>query len=163
MISRNHSGGFPSGVAINHSGGGPSVITENECFSSLRGISLYLASEMIVTENLVQACRQAGIRLHSDTAGTRRGIIISNNRVMNNSQNPTNTYGAIELHGTAGTYNGVSVLGNVCYDNQAEPTQKYGINIQGTIYADTIVRNNPCFGNITAPINIAAGVTGITV
>ena len=143
-----------SGIAI--SSAIANIVMGNETFTNKDGISCSNGSDNIIVDNLIQDNRNHGIRVSHTTASNYQSLVISGNRIENNSTLTTNTYNGIELAASStGTWSGISIANNIITDARAAGTknQKWGIRIGSDRFINGIILGNAITDNVTGSID----------
>jgi len=104
-----------------------------------------------ITNNEIHDCDNAGILVDSYSGSELNHLILTDNKVYNNSQDSRNKYSGIVVK-----YCDYAVIcNNQSFDDQATNTQKYGYDIQ---YCDNLrMMNNSCYGNGQGTIVVTGG------
>jgi hypothetical protein len=124
------------------------------------GIELYNLNVSIIG-NSIRNQRGPGINLSyiSNIAGSKAGILISGNTILNSGQRAAPAPWMATALAVFGPLNNIVVTGNRFTDTRATPTQQWGIYINPETYNNLLVTNNDLTGNITGGI-LLTGVVG---
>jgi hypothetical protein len=163
MIRGNHIGGYANasaGFGIYASGCGAMGIMHNEIFTNRVGIKLYIPVTIIVANNLIQANINQGMIIQNDTAGNFEKVMVTGNRIHDNSSGSTGGFSGIHVSVSgAGLLNNCTFVGNTINDSSvASKKQQYGIDVTGatasTNFTNSVIANNGLHGNLTGAINM---------
>ncbi len=113
--------------------GGFGRIIGNHLGGGINCLKLDTASEVIVSNNVLEQAKQHGINVASGY-----GCMITSNIVRNSGQSSSNTYNGIDINGSS---IGNIVAINRCSDNQKNRTQKYGIRESDASNFNMIIGN----------------------
>lgn len=120
---------------------GPSGVGPGMSFNRMNGLH--------ITGNTVSRAGLDGIQLNGV-----QGSLVSNNKIIDNSQSSTNSYSGIFCGAfTVGcSYN--EIVGNIIYDDQVSKTQKYGINLALSSSTSNALGHNTFGSTNNATLNI---------
>jgi hypothetical protein len=125
------------------------------------GIELYNLNVSVIG-NSIHNQKAAGINLSyiSNIAGSKAGILISGNTVLNSGQRGSGAPWALAGLAVFGPLNSIVATGNRFCDTQAAPTQSWGILFNAGTYNNVVVANNDLTGNVSGALTPPSGGTG---